>query len=305
LHAGEADSGIEAELAQRLFVFGLGYSAMALVRRLREAGGWSVAGTRRKADGVAALAQSGIDAFRFDDGTPLRAAGLDTLAAATHILSSVPPGESGDPVLEHHGGAIADSGAVWIGYLSTTGVYGDTGGEWVDESAPVKPSGPRGERRAAAERAWRALGGGKAPVHVFRIAGIYGPGRNALAQLRAGTARRTEKPGHVFSRIHVDDIAAALAASLARPNPGAIYNLCDDRPAPGPDVVAFAAGLLGVEPPPLVPFGDAQLSPMAASFYADNRRVRNDRIKRELGVTLSYPDYEAGLRALYEEGEGR
>jgi nucleoside-diphosphate-sugar epimerase len=140
-------------------------------------------------------------------------------------------------------------------------------------------------------------------VHIFRIAGIYGPGRNALAQLRAGTARRTDKPGHLFSRIHVDDIAAALAASMAKPNPGAIYNLCDDRPAPGPDVVTFAAGLLGVEPPPLVPFAKAELSPMAASFYADNRRVRNDRIKQELGVALRYPDYEAGLRALFQAGE--
>jgi len=292
-------------LAQRLFVFGLGYSAMALARRLRDAGGWTIAGTRRSQAGLEELTQEGIEAHRFDGDAPLDEAGREALANATHILTSVPPDEGGDLVLRLHGDALAESAALWIGYLSTTGVYGDTGGEWVDESAPVKPSGLRGERRAAAERAWLALGEGTAPVHVFRIAGIYGPGRNALAQLRAGTARRTEKPGHIFSRIHVEDIAAVLAASMARPNPGAVYNLCDDRPAPGPDVVTFAAGLLGVEPPPLVLFEEADLSPMAASFYADNRRVRNDRIKQELGVTLAYPDYEVGLRALYEAGEGR
>jgi nucleoside-diphosphate-sugar epimerase len=290
-------------LAQRLFVFGLGYSATALVRHLNDAGGWTIAGTSRSDDNVAKLAQAGIDAYRFGNDAPLSEAGLGALAQATHILSSVPPDENGDPVLRLHGPAIAASDAIWIGYLSTTGVYGDTGGAWVDESSPVQPSGPRGERRVAAEKAWLALRTGEAPVHIFRIAGIYGPGRNALAQLRAGTARRTDKPGHLFSRIHVDDIAAALAASMAKPNPGAIYNLCDDRPAPGPDVVTFAAGLLGVEPPPLVPFAKAELSPMAASFYADNRRVRNDRIKQELGVALRYPDYEAGLRALFQAGE--
>jgi nucleoside-diphosphate-sugar epimerase len=292
-------------LAHRLFVFGLGYSAKALVRRLHDAGGWTISGTSRSEEGRAALSQTGVDTYAFDSDTPLSGAALRALEDATHILSSVPPGEEGDPVLRHHRQAIEDSAAEWIGYLSTTGVYGDTGGAWVDETSPVQPSGPRGERRAAAEQDWRALKDGRAPVHVFRIAGIYGPGRNALAQLRAGAARRTDKPGHIFSRIHVEDIAAALAASMAKPNPGAIYNLCDDRPAPGPDVIAFAAGLLGVEPPPLIPFDEADLSPMAASFYADNRRVRNDRIKAELGVALTYPDYEAGLRALYEAGEGR
>jgi len=303
-------------MARRLFVFGLGYSARTLALHLLGADpgatgggrGWAVAGTNRSEEGVAALAQTGIEAYRFDPETPLSASGLGALAAATHILSSVPPGEASDPVLDAHGEAIANSGAAWIGYLSTTGVYGDTGGAWVDEGAPVRPSGPRGERRVAAERAWLALAAtsptGKLPVHIFRIAGIYGPGRNALAQLRAGTAKRTEKPGHIFSRIHVADIAAVLAASMDRPNPGAIYNLCDDRPAPGPDVVSFAASLLGVEPPPLVPIEQAELSAMATSFYADNRRVRNDRIKQELGVRLAYPDYEAGLRALYAAGEG-
>jgi nucleoside-diphosphate-sugar epimerase len=300
-------------MAQRLFVFGLGYSARALVRHLMAAEtageGWAVAGTSRGGEGAAALAQAGIEAFRFDRATPLDAAGLAALARATHVLSSVPPDERGDPVLDAHSDAIAkNAGAAWIGYLSTTGVYGDTGGAWVDETAPVQPSGPRGHRRAVAEQDWLALGARKsphaAPVHVFRLAGIYGPGRNALAQLRAGTARRTDKPGHLFSRIHVDDIARVLAASMAKPEPGAIYNVCDDRPAPGPDVVAFAAGLLGVAPPPLVPLADAELSAMAASFYADDRRVRNERIKTELGVHLAYPDYEAGLRALFEAGEG-
>jgi len=292
-------------LARRLFVFGLGYSAMTLARRLHVAGGWTIAGTRRSEAGLEELVQAGIEAYRFAGDAPLDDAGRAALADATHVLSSVPPHEDGDPVLRLHGDALAKSAALWIGYLSTTGVYGDTGGGWVDESAPVRPSGPRGARRAAAEREWLGLRGGSAPVHIFRIAGIYGPGRNALAQLRAGMARRTEKPGHLFSRIHVEDIAAVLAASMAHPNPGAVYNLCDDRPAPGPDVVTFAAGLLGVDPPPLIPFEQAELSAMAASFYADNRRVRNDRIKQELGVTLAYPDYEAGLRALYKAGEGR
>ena len=191
----------------------------------------------------------------------------------------------------------------WIGYLSTTGVYGDTGGAWVDESAVHRRrAAARGRRRVKAERGWRALGAAHGvPVHVFRLAGIYGPGRNAIASVRRGAAKRIERPGQVFSRIHVADIAQVLAASIARPRAGAIYNVCDDEPAPGADVVAHACALLGVAPPPPVPLADAGLSPMARSFYADNRRVSNALIKEELGVELRYPDYRAGLAALLAE----
>lgn len=282
----------------RLFIFGLGYSAQAFAQRLAGQG-WAIAGTRRSGGSAPAIEDCRI--FLFDRGHPLDSTGLEALSAANHVLCSVPPDEIGDPVLAHHRAAISEHGSLkWAGYLSSTGVYGDTGGGWVDEGSPVRPSGPRGVRRSTAEAAWLDLAGEGVPIHIFRLAGIYGPGRNALAQLIAGTARRIDKPGHVFSRIHVDDIARILQASIARPNPGGIYNLCDDRPAAAEEVVRFAASLLKTEPPPLVPFAEADLTPMAASFYADNRRVRNARFKRELGVKLAYPDYEAGLRALLD-----
>lgn len=277
-----------------LFCFGLGYSAMALIARLR-ADGWQVAGTCRSPEKQARLAAQGIDALLFDRDRPLADAAA-ALAGVTHILSSVPPDAAGDPVIDHHGQDLAAlEDVAWVGYLSTTGVYGDRGGDWVSEDDDLAASTERGRRRVAAERAWLDL---PLPVHLFRLAGIYGPGRNQLASLRNGTAKRIDKPGQVFSRIHVDDIADVLAASIRRPNPGAAYNVCDDEAAPPQDVVAFAAELLGVEPPPLVPFEAAQLSPMGRSFYAENKRVRNDRIKSELGVQLAYPDYRAGLRAL-------
>ncbi|MHA1537212.1 MAG: SDR family oxidoreductase [Alphaproteobacteria bacterium] len=286
------------EPSNRLFIFGLGYSARLLAHRLAGLG-WAIAGTARSAE--PATTPEGFRLFPFARERPLAGAGLAALAAASHILSSVPPDEAGDPVIELHRGAICRHGNLeWVGYLSSTGVYGDSGGAWVDETSPVAASGPRGVRRAAAEAAWLELAGDAVPVHVFRLAGIYGPGRNALAQLLAGTARRIDKPGHVFSRIHVEDIASVLQASMARPNPGAVYNLCDDRPAAAEEVVRYAATLLKIDPPPLVPYPQADLSPAAASFYADNRRIRNSRIKRELGVELAYPDYEVGLRALLD-----
>lgn len=283
----------------RLFVFGLGYSAGVLADRLR-AEGWRIAGTTRTEAKRQALAASGVDAFLFDRGRPLDDPAA-ALAGTTHLLLSVPPDERGDPALDHHGGAIAALASLnWAGYLSTTGVYGDTGGEWVGEAAWLRPSGDRARRRAAAERGWldlyRQFG---VPMHVFRLPGIYGPGRSALDQVRAGTARRIDKPGQVFSRVHVEDIAGALVASMAKPNPGAVYNVADDLPAPAHEVVAYAAALLGVEPPPLVPFDQADLSPMAASFYADNRRVKNARIKRDLGFVPRFPDYRAGLDAQF------
>jgi nucleoside-diphosphate-sugar epimerase len=219
------------------------------------------------------------------------------LAGATHLLSSVPPDENGDPVLDVHGAAIAKAAPrlQWIGYLSTTGVYGDRQGGWVDESSALTPTGERGRRRLDAETAWLAL---PQPAHLFRLAGIYGPGRSALDTVRSGKARRVVKPGQVFSRIHRDDIVQVLLASIAQPNPGAAYNVCDDDAADPAEVITHACKLLNVTPPPEVPYAEAQLSPMARSFYDDNKRVRNDRIKRELGVTLKYPDYRAGLAAL-------
>jgi nucleoside-diphosphate-sugar epimerase len=285
--------------AGRLFCFGLGYSALTLARGLL-AKGWTVAGTCRDAAGRTALARQGIEAHLFDRDRPLGDPAA-MLAGTTHLLSSVPPDAVGDPVLALHGDAIArlGQGLVWAGYLSTTGVYGDRAGGWVDENAALRPTGERGRRRCAAEAAWLALRRERGvPVHLFRLAAIYGPGRSALDQVRAGTARRIDKPGQVFSRIHVDDIAAVLEASMARPHPGAAYNICDDAPDAPEAVIAFACALLGVHVPPLVPFAEADLSLMARSFYDDNKRVDNTRIKRELGIRLCYPDYRAGLRAL-------
>jgi nucleoside-diphosphate-sugar epimerase len=277
-----------------LFCFGLGYTALTLARGLL-AEGWRLAGTTRSPEKRDALRAEGIEAHLFAGGRPLDPGAL---AGATHLLTSIAPDEAGDPVLDEHGADLRRlrPGPAWIGYLGTTAVYGDRGGAWVDEETPVAPTSERGRRRVAAERGWLAL---DPPAHVFRLAGIYGPGaRNALAQLRAGTAKRVVKPGQVFSRVHVEDIAAVLRASMARPDPGRVYNVCDDEPAPPQDVVAHAAALLGLAPPPEVPFAAAGLSPMARSFYADNRRVRNDRIRRELGVRLRHPTYREGLAAV-------
>ena len=282
-----------AHRENHLFCFGLGYTGAVLADRLR-ARGWRVSGTTRDAAKARTLCARGIPTAVFERDRPIDPR---TLAAASHILSAVPPDEIGDPVLDVHGGDLAGLTPDWVGYLSTTGVYGDRGGAWVDETAPPAPVGARGRRRVAAEAGWRALG---LPLHVFRLAGIYGPGRSALDTVRAGRAQRIDKPGQVFSRIHVEDLAAVIEASIARPNPGAVYNVCDDDPAPPQDVIAHACQLLGVPPPPLLPFDAATLSPMARSFYDENKRVSNRRIKAELGVRLRYPDYRAGLAALAE-----
>jgi nucleoside-diphosphate-sugar epimerase len=281
---------------RRLFCFGLGYTALALARRL-QAGGWQIAGTTRSADKQARLAAEGIEAHLFERGWPLAAPDA-ALAGTSHLLTSIAPDEAGDPVLDHHAADLARCRALaWAGYLGTTGVYGDRGGEWVDEASPVAPTMPRTRRRVAAEGRWLASG---LPVHLFRLAGIYGPGagRNPLDAIRSGTARRIVKPGQMFGRVHRDDIVQVLCASIARPNPGAIYNLADDEPAPPQDVVAYACALLGTAPPPEIPYEEADLSPMARSFYADNRRICNARIKEELGVILRYPTYREGLESL-------
>ncbi|MBT8455728.1 MAG: SDR family oxidoreductase [Alphaproteobacteria bacterium] len=280
-----------------LLSFGHGYSARALASLLLRQG-WGMIGTTRSPDKAAKLAETGA--------TPLVWPGDDVrpaLQSATHILVSAGPDANGDPVLARVRDDIAAvaPNLKWVGYLSTTGVYGDHAGGWVDETTPLTPSTQRGEYRKDAEAAWQALAAETGlPLHIFRLAGIYGPGRGPFAKVRAGTARRIIKPGQVFSRVHVDDIAQVLAASMAKPNPGAIYNLCDDDPAPPEDVIAHAAELLNVPIPPAIDFDTADLSPMARSFYAESKRVRNDRIKEELGVRLIYPSYRDGLAALLE-----
>ena len=282
----------------RLFFFGFGFTASALHRRLEPTGEFQFAATARTPEKSDVLAAMGVQTSLVREDEP---APDDALAGATHILVSAPPGEHGDPVVRSYAKAIGAqaAGLRWLGYLSTTGVYGDRGGDWVDEDSPLRPNTARGQRRVDAEAAWRDLSDRYGlPLHIFRLAGIYGPGRNALVSLRAGRARRIVKPGQVFSRIHVDDAAQVLERSIAEPRPGRIYNVCDDEPSPPPDPIAFAAELLGEAAPPKTPFQDAELSPMARSFYADNKRVRNTRIKTELGVKLAYPTYREGLQAL-------
>ena len=276
--------------------FGHGYSARALARLLLPRG-WAIHGTTRSAQKAGVLASEGVNPVLWPDEAGDRALN-DALASATHLLISIGPDDDGDPVLNAFGDMIADIAPrlEWVGYLSTTGVYGDHQGGWVDETTSLTPSTKRGQLRANAEAGWAAIPG--LPLHIFRLAGIYGPGRGPFAKVRAGTARRIIKPGQVFSRIHVDDIAQVLQASISAPNPGAIYNLCDDDPAPPQDVIAHAAELLGLPLPPELDFATAQMSPMARSFYAESKRVRNDRIKDELGVRLIYPDYRAGLAAM-------
>lgn len=282
-----------------LLSFGHGYSARALARRLVPQG-WRVIGTTRSAEKAAALADDGVDGVVWP-GSDLS----EALGAATHLLSSVSPGDDGDPVLNALGDDIAKvAGQLeWAGYLSTTGVYGDHAGGWVDEAAALEPSTERGRRRVVAEAAWAGIPG--LPLHIFRLAGIYGPGRGPFEKVRQGKARRIIKQGQVFSRIHVEDIAQVLEASIKRPDPGAAYNVCDDDPAPPQDVIGYAAELLGLPMPPAVNFEKADMSPMARSFYAESKRVDNSRIKDELGVELIYPDYRAGLAALLAEEAAR
>ncbi|SDE67826.1 SDR family oxidoreductase [Limimaricola pyoseonensis] len=276
-----------------LLSFGHGYSARALTRLLPD--DWRVIGTTRSADKADKLRAEGVEPAIWPgaDLTP-------ALDAATHLLISAAPDAEGDPVLREWQDAIAARADRydWVGYLSTTGVYGDRDGGWVDEQSDLRPATKRGQARVAAEAAWQAIPG--LPLHIFRLAGIYGPGRGPFEKVRQGTARRIVKEGQVFSRIHVEDIAQVLKASIDRPNPGAIYNLCDDDPAPPQDVIAHAAALLGLPVPPEVAFDEAQMTPMARSFYAESKKVRNDRIKDELGVRLIHPDYRSGLAALLE-----
>ncbi|MCB4457816.1 SDR family oxidoreductase [Leisingera sp. McT4-56] len=273
-------------MGKTLLCLGFGYTARALAPRLLAAG-WRVIGTSREP-----VAAEGVEMITWPGQTV-------PLDGVTHILNSIGPAADGDPVLAAMGDEIAAApGLEWVGYLSTTAVYGHRDGAWVDEDTPVTPSSQRGDWRALAEAQWQAIPG--LPLHIFRLAGIYGPGRGPFAKLMAGKARRIIKPGQVFSRIHVEDIAQVLAASIAQPRPGAIYNVCDDDPAPPQDVLGHAAELLGLPVPAEVPFEEAGMTPMARSFYGENKRVRNRLIKDELGVELLYPTYREGLRAVLE-----
>ncbi len=287
-----------------LFVFGLGFSAGYFAGR-RVARKDRVSGTVRSREKAEALSAAGINAHVFGPGH--RDSTIDAdLAADDTLLISVPPGADGDPVLAAYAPQIAAAPNLrWIGYLSTIGVYGDHQGAWVDEQTPAMPTNARSIERAQAERAWLAFGAANnTPVQIFRLAGIYGPGQSQLVQLARGTAKRIIKPGQVFNRIHVEDIARTLDASLERPRPGAIYNVTDNEPAPPQDVVAFAANLCGVVPPPEISIDDANLTAMGRSFYDESKRVRNNLLRDELGVILAYPTYREGLKALHDAGEG-
>ena len=276
-----------------LLCAGFGYSARALADLLI-AEGWRVIGTHRAPEGAAAIAASGAEPTLWPPAPEI-------VRAATHLLVSAAPDEAGDPTLRALRQHLSAPPLGWVGYLSTTGVYGDRAGGWVDEETEPAPTTRRGEMRVSAEAEWRATG---LPLHIFRLAGIYGPGRGPFEKVRDGTARRIVKPDQVFSRIHRDDIAAALRASIARPDPGAVYNLCDDDPAPPEDVIAHAAELLGLPLPPEVDYETADLSPMARSFYSESKRVSNARTKARLGLTLRHPTYREGLAAIVEEEGG-
>ncbi len=274
-----------------LLIFGLGYSAAAIAEHAR-ARGFTVLGTKRRSSG-----SSDIIGFS-EAGT--------YLPRATHVLSSVPPDAEGDPVLSQYGDTIASAPDLrWIGYLSTTGVYGNRDGAWVDETTPTQADSERGRRRVAAEAAW-GMFAPRVAVDIFRLAGIYGPGRSVFDDLRAARARRVIKPGHAFGRIHRDDIAAAVLAAMGQDRPAMparILNLTDDLPAESADVITEAAAMLGIPPPPAIPFAQAveTMSPMARSFWADHRRVSSKATQKSLGLTWRYPTYREGLRAIFEE----
>jgi nucleoside-diphosphate-sugar epimerase len=274
-----------------LLSVGHGYSAQALAERLLPQG-WKIIGTTRSPDKAHALAAQGIDPLIWPDA-PL------PLDRVTHLLTSVAP-RAGEPVLDAISSQLAQAGHLqWVGYLSTVGVYGDHGGEWVDEDTPCNAVSDRGLARIQAETAWQTIcAHAGIRLHIFRLAGIYGPGRGPFEKLRSGRAQRVVKPGQYFSRIHYEDIGKALELGIRSEIGTRIFNLCDDTPAPPQDVLEHAAYLLGLDPPPIVRFEDADLSDMARSFYQDNKRVRNDRIKQELGLQLRYPDYKTGLASI-------
>lgn len=282
------------EQNSQLIIAGLGYAGCA-VAEAASAAGWRVIGTSRQPGAVKAPA--GVEVISFDAAGP-------AFAAASHWLITIPPDEAGDPVLRRHAAALASGHQRWIGYLSTTGVYGDRGGGTVDEATPPAPGQARSQRRLAAEEAWRTARPAGAALDICRVGGIYGPGRAPFAELRAGAARRVVKPGHAFGRIHRDDIAHAVMAAISNPSEPAcrVLNFVDDEPAESAAVMAEAARLLGMAPPPAIPFEEARLSmsPMALSFWAENRRVANTATKAALGIQWRYPTYREGLAASLE-----
>lgn len=283
-----------------ILFFGLGFSARALAARLAQRG-WAVSATSRSEEGAAKILAQGYAAHVFDGSAPLAPHAFD---GVTHVVVSAPPGPDGDPVLRQHAGDFAARASQfrWVAYLSTTGVYGDHAGALVTEETPLTPNTERGHKRLLAETQWLDLWHSHGlAVHLFRLAGIYGPGRNQLLSLLDGTAKRVVKEGQIFSRIHVEDIANALEASMAKPNPGRAYNVCDDEACPPQDVVEWGAKLLGLPVPPAIPFEQAELSPMARSFYADSKRVSNARLKEELGFALRFPTYREGLTAIAKD----
>jgi nucleoside-diphosphate-sugar epimerase len=284
-------------VSQKLFCFGYGYSCDFLASSLEEKGDWVVTGTTRSPEKQKSFKEQNRTLYIFNYHKPLGDPSL-FFKDVTHLLLSAPPNDDGDPVFLMHAKDILNiSSLKWVGYLSSSATYGDHKGNWVDENTEIIPNSIRGSRRAKAEKQWRSLyRKHNLPIHIFRVAGIYGPGRSAIDSVKTGIAKRIYKPDHAFNRIHVKDIAQALTASMHQPNPGSIYNLSDDCPAPSHEIIDHACKLLNIEPPPLVPLEEANLSPMARSFYADNKRVKNDKIKQELGVNLLFPDYKSGLQ---------
>ena len=285
-------------ITKKLLCIGTGYSAQVIARKLLsndKLNSWSIYGSYRKQKQAKDLSNLGVIPINYDNLA-------DKLLTVDAILSSIPPDKDGDPVINQYGAILSKLNKKhWIGYFSTTGVYGDTKGTLVDETAPLNPTTERSKRRVVAENIWL-----KYDAHIFRLPGIYGYGRSSLDKIKGGLARRIDRPNHLFSRIHVDDIAQCIIASINRPNPGSIYNICDDEAAEQQLVDAYASKLLGTKPPPLVPFKDAakEMSPMALTFWQDNRRVSNTKIKYELGVRLFYPTFREGLKSLYKNVEG-
>ena len=273
-----------------MFIFGAGYTAGYLSKTLTEQG-WIVYGTTRRQERFDEIAKSGAHPLLIDDPEM-----SERLSACSHVLISAGPSENEDPTLNAYQSVFVENRFEWVGYLSTTGVYGGTEGEWVDEDTPLHPTTTRGQQRKLAEEAWSDVP--NLPLHIFRLAGIYGPGRGPFSKVKSGKAQRIIKKDQVFSRIHVEDIVQVLSASIAAGTNGGIYNVCDNYPAPPQDVIGYAAELLGLPIPPAIAFEDANLSPMGRSFYAENKRAANERIKSELGVALKYPDYKTGLDAL-------
>jgi len=280
-------------MTKRLFIFGTGFSSKAIVNTVKTQFDW-IGGTTRSAEKAGDLKSLGVEPFLFD-GLGSNPAISNALQSATHILVSIAPNEDGDPVLNTHRDDLETCKPVWTGYLSTVGVYGNHDGAWVDEDTPCRPVSQRSLQRVAAEESWMQFGSDTGcPVQIFRLSGIYGPGRNTFENFKKGRARRLIKPSQVFNRIFVDDIAGVVERAMAEPETR-IYNVTDDEPAPPQDVVTYAAELLGVAPPPEIAFEDADLSPMARSFYGENKRVSNKRVKAELGYSLKYPNYKIAL----------